>query len=178
MPFKLLQMWPEIILTSSGESFFGKIYSAKSFCLHEKYCAEVLSQGTTMMQRPMPAPLRNLRREWTNMSVFVLDGELWDSQKSDAVLHKCFSHSSSLPVTSSPWPTAAVNCCPCSGWSRTQRCEVLCISLQLSPSQKLSVSIPTFPPCSDIDNPCRSRLVIPAPRVGALLDSGPRDINT
>lgn len=53
--------------------------------------------------------------------------------------------------------------------ARTQRCEVLCVSLQLSPSQKLSVSAPTFPPYSD--NPCRSTLVTPAPRVGALLDS-------
>lgn len=163
-------MWPEIILTSSGEYFFLKIFSAEGFCLHEKYCAEVLSQGTTMMQLPMPAPLRNLRREWTNMSVFVLDGELWDSLKSGAVLHKCLSHSPSLPVTSSPWPTAAVNCCACTGsasWPEHRGVRYFVSLSSLLPARSSLWALPPAPPCSDTDNPCRSTLVIPAPRVGA-----------
>lgn len=177
-------MWPEIILTSSGQSFFGKIFSAKSFCLHEKCCAEVLSQGTTMIQLPVPTPLRHLRREWTNMSVFVLDGELWDSWKSGAVLHKCFSHSSSLPVTRSPWPTAAVSCCPCPGsasWPEHRGVRLLSVSLQPSPSQKLSVSAPT---CSSVlthrssmwEHTCYSSSQSGS-SVGLRL-LGPRDINT
>lgn len=163
----------KLFLPAQGNTFFGKIFSAESFCLHEKYCAEVLSQGTKMMQLPMPAPLRNLRREWTNMSVFVLDGELWDSQKSGAVLHKCFSHSP-FPASdelSLAYSSSALALAQLPG-QNTEVWGTLCLS-QSAPSQKLSVSTPTCPTCSDTDNPCRSTLVIAALRLGALLDSGP-----
>lgn len=42
----------------------------------------------------------------------------------------------------------------------------------LLPARSSLWALPPAPPCSHTDHPCGSTLVIPAPRVGALLDSG------
>lgn len=71
-----------------------------------------------------------------HVSVCARRGALGQSEK-----WFCAPQMLPLPLTSCPWPTAAVNCCPCTGsapWPQHSDVRPLYVPLQPSPSQKLS----------------------------------------